>query len=107
MLVDLGLQLITHCLGITQKHGGVVLVEHWVVCTGVTSAHSALHHNHRLALPDLQRQPCNLVWEKQKTTLVGITFMRRYYTGLLNEAQTYLAACFWFVLATWVLQMSI
>lgn len=54
MLVDFSLELITHCLGIAQKHGGVLLIKYWVVCTSISCAHGALHYNHRLALPHLR-----------------------------------------------------
>ena len=55
MLVDLVLQLITHLFGVTQQHLCVLFIKHWVVSTSIPSAHSALHHNHCLALPHLRQ----------------------------------------------------
>ena len=54
MLIDFVLELVTHLLGITQKHLCVVFVEHWVVGTSIAGTHGALHHNDCLALPHLQ-----------------------------------------------------
>lgn len=53
VLIDLRLKLVTHLLGITKKHLGVLFVENWVVCPSIPGTHGALHHNHLLALPHL------------------------------------------------------
>ena len=40
------LELVAHRLGIPKEHGGILLVEDWVVCPSIASPHRSLHDIH-------------------------------------------------------------
>ena len=62
-LFDFDEQSVTGLLGISQEHGGVLLVEDWVVYCRIANSETAFHHHCLLPVPHLCTYVCN-VWSK-------------------------------------------
>ena len=62
-LFDFDEQSVTGLLGISQEHGGVLLVEDWVVYCRIANSETAFHHHCLLPVPHLCTYVCN-GWSK-------------------------------------------